>query len=165
MAVRAPFLFSGYHRDPQLTAHKLVDGWYRTGDLGLVRDGELYLFGRADDLLILNGRNVMAHDLEFAINAQAPEVKAGRCIALGVFDPEVGSQELVVLAEADAGTDARALARKVRAAVFNVLGLMPRAVEVVPPGSILKTTSGKLARELNLKRYIERTRTAAEPVP
>ncbi len=163
VAVKAPFLFSGYHRDPQQTARKLVDGWYRTGDLGLVQGGELYLFGRADDLLILNGRNVMAHDLEFAVNAQVPEVKPGRCIALGVFDAEAGSQELVIVAEAAAGADARSLARAVRAAVFNEVGLMPKQVRLVEPGWLVKTTSGKLAREQNLRKHMSTGARLAEP--
>ena len=163
VCVRAPFLFSGYHRDPELTARKLQDGWYSTGDLGLLRDGELYLLGRTDDLIILNGRNVLAHDVEFAINAQVPQVKPGRCIALGVFEAEVGSQELVVLAEAAPGPDPRGLARQIRAAVFNELGLMPKTVQAVPPGWLVKTTSGKLARRLNLGKYL--AQKAKEPTP
>ena len=154
--VQAPFLFSGYHRDPDMTARKLKDGWYFTGDLGFRRDGELYLVGRTDDLLIVNGRNVFAHHVEFAINAETPEVKAGRCIALGVWSEDAGSQELVVVAEAEGEDDTvrRLLARNIKTVVLNGFGVMPREVKIVPSGWLAKTTSGKITRELNLQKYL-----------
>ncbi len=156
MAIRAPFLFSGYHKDPERTAAKLRDGWYHTGDLGFVADGELYLLGRTDDLLILNGRNVLAHEVEFAINASVEQIKPGRCIALGVFNAEVGSQELVILAEPlDGGPDAgRMLRRQIKGVVLNAYGLIPREVQIVPPGWLVKSTSGKIARGLTLDKYL-----------
>ena len=165
VAVQAPFLFSGYHKDPETTARKLRGGWYHTSDLGFLEDGELYLLGRTDDLVILNGRNVFAHHVEYAINAEAPEVKAGRCIALGVFSEEVGSQELVILAEVEGADPAagKRLGRTIKSIVLNGFGVMPKEVKVVPPGWLAKTTSGKIARDLNLKRYLETKRTA-EPV-
>ena len=156
VAVQAPFLFSGYHHDPEMTRRKLRDGWYFTGDIGFRRDGELYLLGRTDDLLIVNGRNVFAHHVEFAINAETPEVKAGRCIALGVWSEAAGSQELVVVVEAE-GEDAqmrRLLARNIKTVVLNGFGVMPREVKIVPPGWLAKTTSGKITRELNLRKYL-----------
>jgi acyl-CoA synthetase (AMP-forming)/AMP-acid ligase II len=160
VAIQAPFLFCGYHKDPEATARKMRGGWYHTSDLGFRRDGELYLLGRTDDLLILNGRNVFAHHVEFAINAQTPQVKAGRCIALGVFSEEIGSQELVILAEL-AGDDpgaARLLGRSIKTTVLNGFGVTPKEVKVVPPGWLAKTTSGKIARDLNLRKYLESKR-------
>ena len=163
VTVRAPFLFSGYHHDPETTARKLRDGWYHTGDVGFLRDGELYLLGRTDDLVILNGRNVFAHHVEFAINAEVTGVKAGRCIALGVFSAEVGSQELVILAETDGADPAahRILGRNIKGIVLNAFGVMPKEVKLVPAGWLAKTTSGKIARDLNLRKYLD-SRQASE---
>jgi fatty-acyl-CoA synthase len=160
VVVQAPFLFSGYHKDPQTTARKLRRGWYHTSDLGFMRDGELYLLGRTDDLVILNGRNVFAHHVEFAINAEVPQVKAGRCIALGVFSEEVGSQELVILAEVESQDPAegKRLGRSIKTTVLNGFGVVPKEVKVVPPGWLVKTTSGKIARDLNLRKYLETKR-------
>ena len=157
VAVRAPFLFSGYHKDPERTAAKLRGGWYHTGDLGFLRDGELYLLGRTDDLVILNGRNVFAHHVEFAINAGAPQVKGGRCVALGVFSEAVGSQELVILAEVQSEESVvrRQVARAIREIVLDGFGVLPKEVKVVEPGWLAKTTSGKIARDLNLRKYLD----------
>jgi acyl-CoA synthetase (AMP-forming)/AMP-acid ligase II len=154
VATRAPFLFSGYHNDPERTGAKLRDGWYRTGDLGLMLEGELYLLGRADDQIIVNGRNILAHDVEFLLNAEVEQIKAGRCVALGVFEPEIGSLQLVILAEPAGEVDAQAIARKVKQIVLTGFGVTPREVKLVPPGWLAKTTSGKLSRELNLGKYL-----------
>ena len=162
VAVEAPFLFSGYHQDPERTRAKLDDGWYLTGDLGVIREGELYLMGRTDDLIIVNGRNIMAHDVEFLLNAEASEIKGGRCLALGVFNAEIGSCELVVLAEPAGAIDARAFSRKAKQIVLTGFGVMPREVRLVEPGWLAKTTSGKLAREQNLRKYL--AQRALEPV-
>ena len=159
VAVRAPFLFSGYHNDPELTARKLRDGWYFTGDVGFVHSGELYLLGRVDDLLIINGRNLMAHDVEYAINSEVDEIKTGRCIALGVYSEEVGSQELVVVAELSGEAAPPQLSRRVKSAVLNGCGILPKEVKIVPPGWLAKSTSGKIARELNLSRYLDMKRS------
>ncbi len=165
VAVQAPFLFSGYHRDPKTTAGKLDNGWYYTGDLGFMQGGELYLLGRTDDLIILNGRNVFAHHVEFAINAETPEVKAGRCIALGLYSEAVGSQELIILAEAEGADPAivRSLSRSIKSTVFNGFGVMPKEVKVVPPGWLTKTTSGKIARDLNLRKYLAGKQPQEQP--
>jgi acyl-CoA synthetase (AMP-forming)/AMP-acid ligase II len=152
--VSAPFLFFGYHKDPERTAEKLKDGWYRTGDLGLIEDGDLYLLGRTDDLVIVNGRNILAHDVEFLLNAEVPEIKGGRCLALGVFNEALGTSELVILAEAQGDVDARALSRRVKSVVLTGFAVMPREVRIVAPGWLAKSTSGKLARAQNLKKYL-----------
>jgi len=161
VAVRAPFLFAGYHQDPERTRAKLKGGWCRTGDLGLLRDGELYLLGRNDDLIIVNGRNILAHDVEFLLNAEAEELRGGRCIAVGLFNPDAGTSEIVILAEAQGDVDAQALSRKLKRIVLTGFGVTPREVRLVRPGWLVKTTSGKLARELNLQRYL--SERATEP--
>ncbi len=155
IAVTSPYMFSGYFRR-EMPAGTLVDGWYMSGDLGFMLEGELYVSGRADDLLIVNGRNLYAHDVEFAVNG-ATSVKPGRCVALGPFSVRLGSQALVVIAEtADEDEAARkALGTKIREVVHATFGVTTYDVGVKSPGWLVKTTSGKISREANLRLYLE----------
>jgi acyl-CoA synthetase (AMP-forming)/AMP-acid ligase II len=162
LAVACPFLFDGYCRRPEATAAKLEDGWYRTGDLGCVVDGEVYVLGRVDDLIIVHGRNHFAHEIEAVVNG-VPGLRPGRSVAVGVFSEAVGSEEAVVLAE-PAGepppAEIAALRRAVRGRVLDELALDLRDVRLVPPGWLVKTTSGKLSRSLNRRKFLEETRAA-----
>ena len=145
-------LFEGYHRQPLETAKKLRDGWYRTGDLGFLLDGELYLTGRENDLIIVHGKNYYAHELEFLLN-QIPGLHPGRNVAAGWFRAEVGSEDVIIIAESDT-SDPTELARAIRNRLQDEAGLHPYDVRIVPPGWLIKTTSGKIARGANLDRYL-----------
>jgi fatty-acyl-CoA synthase len=156
LAVAAPFLFAGYfRRDPPR------DGPHRTGDVGLRHAGELYVLGRQDDRIIVCGKNVFAHDIE-AVASAVLGVKPGRVVALGVPDEALGSERLVVIAEATTAPPTwPALRARIRRAIVDHLDLLPHDVRVVPPGSIAKTTSGKTSRADNLARYL----SPGEPTP
>lgn len=148
-------LFDGYFGLIGETQRKLRDGWYRTGDLGFLHDGELYVTGRVDDLIIVHGRNYYAHELEHAVS-QVPGVHPGRAVACGWFRPDVGSEEMVVIAEratAPAIADAR-LAQEIKRALLDAAGLLVYDVRVVGPGWLVKTTSGKISRRENLGKYL-----------
>jgi fatty-acyl-CoA synthase len=160
--VRSPYLFSGYFQDPETTAQSFDDDWYRTGDLGFVSDDEVFVTGRIKDLLIINGANYFAHDLEAAVS-QVDGVKPGRCVALGVYNPDVGSEQLVVIAERDDGAeplDDPVRAQDINRAVWRRFGIGPGDVRLVGPGWIVKTTSGKMSRSENVVKY-ERLRDRA----
>lgn len=151
------FLFDGYNKEPDRTAGCLSDGTYFSRDLGFMQDGRLYVLGRVDDLIIINGRNIYAHEVEAIVNA-VPGLKGGRNVAVPVFDERVGSQTLVVIAERDPATprpDAE-ISENVIAVVQSVMNVQPRAVHIVAPGWLVKTTSGKISREANLAR-LDRT--------
>src|SRR5262249_42809636 len=90
IVVRAPFLFSGYNEDAARTAQVLQDGSYYSRDLGFWHEGRLYVLGRIDDLIIVNGRNIYAHEVE-AVVSGIEGVKRGRNVAVPVFDQRVGS--------------------------------------------------------------------------
>ena len=146
--VRGPSLMRGYigaqGPDP------FVDGWLRTGDLGYVAEGELFITGRVKDIIILMGRNYAAEDLEWAA-ATVPGVRPGRCVAFS--RPNVSDGEAVLLVESRQGADVRKLARSVRMAVATQVGAIPLEVVVLPPGTIEKTTSGKLRRSAMRDAY------------
>lgn len=161
IAVASPYLFDGYFRRPR-PATLTDDGWYLTGDLGFTLDGEVFVCGRMDDLLIVNGRNIYAHDVEYLINRETA-VKPGRCVAVGPFNPRAGSQALVVIAESEDADEAarQALRRQIRSLVQAGFGVTAHDVRIVAPGWLVKTTSGKISREANLRRYAEDAAGAA----
>ena len=148
--------FSGYHADPAASAAALEGRWYRTGDLGFMHGGELHVTGRIKDLIIVNGRNVHAHDVEAAAGG-VDGVKPGRAAAFGIDRASTGSQAVVVVVESpsEGGPAREAIARGVRDAVSQALGLVLHDVLVRPPGILVKTTSGKVSREANRRKYAD----------
>ncbi|MDX2158260.1 MAG: AMP-binding protein [Hyphomicrobiaceae bacterium] len=161
VAVRAPYLFSGYYRLPEDTQKAFADDWYLTGDIGAVTDGELYIVGRIKDVVVVHGKNIVAHEIESEIGA-APGVKPGRAVVFGVFNPAVGSEELVVVAEADhtaQPTEAKAVSADIRERVNAACGIYPSRVLIVEPGWLVKTTSGKISRSDNQRKYLEQLRS------
>ncbi len=153
IAVRAPYLFEGYYALPQETAHVFHDGWYLTGDLGFMHDGELYVSGRLKDTLIIRGKNIMAHDVE-AVISRVGGVKRGRVVAIGVFDEATGSDHLVVVAErSDAGPASKDLKAAVRREATRVMGIAVSRVYIAPAGWIVKSTSGKLNRKESFQKF------------
>jgi fatty-acyl-CoA synthase len=107
-----------------------------------------------DDLIIINGRNLYAHEVEARVNAIVG-MKPGRAVAVAWFDPRIGSETLVIMAERDR-TSARPddeIRREVIGLVHSVFNVTPRAVELLEAGWLVKTSSGKISRKENLARY------------
>ena len=153
--LRGPFVFDGYFDAPGLTAAAFRDDWYKTGDIGFLRGGELFICGRLKELVIVNGRNFYCHDIEAAASS-VPGVAPGRALAIGVEPGDAGEQVLILAETLADAPDAITLARAIKARVFDALELMPQKVELVPRGWLVKTTSGKLSRSENLRRLRER---------
>ena len=142
----------GYYGRPDATAAAFHGGWLRTGDLGYMVDGELVVCGRIKDVIILGGRNVHPQDVERAI-ADVDGVRAGNVIAFGTVGRR-GRESLVVVAEArDADTSAD-VRSQVAARVRDVVGMPAEEVVLVRPGTLPKTSSGKLQRTLCRERYL-----------
>jgi len=150
--LRSPFLFSGYHRQPELTARRLHAGWYRTGDVGFLRDGELCVTGRKDDRFTVYGRNFHAFDVESLVSG-VRGVLPGRCVALPLYNPSLGSNEVAVLVETSGDRPFAELRKDIKEVVQAGLGLMPASVTEVPAGWVTKTTSGKVSRMENMTKY------------
>ena len=156
IALRGEVVFDGYRGAPDLTRAALIDGWYRTGDLGFLRAGELYVCGRLKELVIVHGRNYYCHDIE-AVVSDVPGIVPGRVVAIGMDEGDATGEELLLIAEpVDEGADHAPLRRAVKSTVFHHLELTPRRVAFVPRGWLVKTTSGKLSRVENLRRLRER---------
>jgi fatty-acyl-CoA synthase len=154
--VRAPSLMDGYLGE--VTDETFVDGWLRTGDLGYLADGELYVTGRAKDIIVSVGRNYAPEDIEWAA-ARVPGVRLGRVIAFA--DPTGGEGAVIVMLEAREGADEAEVAAKVRRGVTDAVGLVLRRVVVVPHDTLPKTTSGKLRRSAAREAYLHNESTGA----
>jgi acyl-CoA synthetase (AMP-forming)/AMP-acid ligase II len=152
IAVRGASMCSGYFRNEALTAIRFADGWYRTGDLGFQRDGQLYITGRGDDLIIVRGKNLYAHDLEEIMSA-TPGVKAGRSVAFGVEDASSGTQELILVAEIEDPALADEVTRDINGRISDVAGVAPAVIIPVRLNTLSKTTSGKMSRSENRRRF------------
>lgn len=134
------------------------DGCYRTGDLGALLDGHLFVTGRKKDIIIIGGINVFPEDLEARVS-EVEGVHPGRAVALGLEDPELGTERLVLVAEANEAADlARAseIDREIRRVVLTICGVAPYQVFVVPPKWIVKSTAGKISRIETRARVLER---------
>jgi acyl-CoA synthetase (AMP-forming)/AMP-acid ligase II len=149
-------VMEGYFQDPDATADCMKDGWLWTGDLGFVAQGELYICGRAKDLIIVRGKNYHAEDLEQC--AESVEgVRRGGCVAFGIFDEKAGVDRVVLVCETKLRDEdeRRALKQRVAEVVIEGTGLPIDHVELVDPSSIPKTSSGKRQRRLCREAYIQ----------
>lgn len=152
---RGPSVMTGYYGDAEATARALgADGWLDTGDLGFEAEGELYLTGRAKELVIIRGANHAPQSFEECLQA-VEGVRVGCAVALG-FTPEEGEDEaLLILAErAGPEGDDAAVEERVRAAVVAGTGVRPHTVRMLAPGTLPRTSSGKLRRSEALRQFL-----------
>jgi fatty-acyl-CoA synthase len=150
----------GYYGRPDATAAAFHDGWLRTGDLGYLVDGELVVCGRIKDVIVLGGRNVYPQDVERAVS-ECEGIRAGNVIAFGTRGRR-GRETIVVVAEARDLDDEEGVRRAVSARVRDTVGIGAEEVVLVRPGSLPKTSSGKLQRSLCRERYLEAVHTIGQ---
>ena len=136
-------LTAGYYNRPQETAELIRDGWLYTGDLAYTVGGELVVCGRIKDVIIVGGRNVYPQDIEKVVG-EVEGVRTGNVIAFGI-DGRHGAQSIVVVAETNASHHDD-LRREVTRTVTESVGIPPKEVVLVDPGTVPKTSSGKLQR-------------------
>ena len=148
-----PSIMAGYFRDEAATAACMVDGWLDTGDMGYMSDGYVYVVGRAKDMIIVNGKNHWPQDIEWAVE-QLPGFKAGDIAAFAITTP--GGEEtpavLVQCRSSDDGERAR-LREEIRERVRSVTG-MNCVIELIPPRTLPRTSSGKLSRAKARNLYL-----------
>jgi len=144
----------GYFEDPEANAAAFTrDGWLRTGDLGLTHAGELYISGRAKEIIFVNGQNYYPHDLE-AVAQRAPGLELGKVVAAGVRLPGEEVEQLVVFVlHRGAVADFVPVALEVVRLINEQTGL--EVAQVIPVKRIPKTTSGKIQRHLLEEGYAD----------
>jgi fatty-acyl-CoA synthase len=149
--IRGPSVVPGYFRRPDATAAAFrAGGWLRTGDLGYFVEGDLVVGGRLKDVIMVGGRNVFPEDVERATQS-VPGVRAGNVIAFGVSGGRKG-ESVVVVAEVKSD-DIDRVRGDILAAVREVVGLRLEDIVLLRPGSLPKTSSGKLRRSICRARY------------
>ena len=151
LEIRGTSVTPGYYKRPDANAELFHDGWLRTGDLAYLVDGEMVMCGRIKDMIIVGGRNVYPEDIERAL-ADVEGVRAGNVIAFGV-DGTHGKEGLIVVAESKSDDHAE-VRRSVAERVRSTIGLPTKEIVLVQPGSLPKTSSGKLQRSLCKIRYL-----------
>lgn len=149
--VRSDYAMLGYWDEPEQTAEAIVDGWVRTGDLGLVGPNGLVITGRLKDMIIVAGRNLYPEDAERVVQ-QVPGVRRGNTVAFGILGR--AREGLVVVAETRAsGEEATHLAKRISVEVRNALRIATDQVVLLTPGTLPKTPSGKLQRRVTKRLY------------
>lgn len=163
IALRGNCMLSSYFKRTELTKEAFHDGWYLTGDLGYLADGQLYVSGRKKELIIVGGKNVYPQDLE-VIAAEVEGVHPGRVVAFGIFNERSGTEDVVVVAETEAEDEdeRQRIAAEIRLQVNKGTDIALRYVQVVDRMWLLKTSSGKVARNANRENYLATFQTSRE---
>lgn len=151
--MQSPSVMECYYRDPDATAACLVDGWLDTGDMGYLSDGYLYVVGRAKDMIIINGKNHWPQDIEWAVE-QLPGFKAGDIAAFAITTPG-GEETPAVLVQCRTSDEIERLRLRdeIREKVRSITG-MNCVIELVPPRTLPRTSSGKLSRAKARNLYL-----------
>jgi fatty-acyl-CoA synthase len=151
--VTGPSIARGYFKDAEATQRTFGGGWLRTGDLGYLVNGNVYITGRKKDLIIVNGRNYDPQRIEW-IADDVPEVRRGSTVAFSV--PGQTSEDLIVVVESRTQKPEE-LKELVKQRINEQLQLTASDIVVAAPGSLPKTSSGKLQRQKTRAQYIEGT--------
>jgi fatty-acyl-CoA synthase len=148
-------VLSGYYNRPELTQEAFRDGWYLTGDLGYVFKGELFVTGRRKEIIIVGGKNIFPQDLEY-LASQVPGVHPGRVVAFGIYNEDIGTEEIAIVAEIDPEFEDRQpeISREIRSVINQGSDVAVRYIETVDRGWLVKTSSGKTARGANRDKYL-----------
>lgn len=147
-----PSLMVGYFRDPESTEACMQDGWLDTGDMGYLSNGYIYIVGRAKDMIIINGKNYWPQDIEWAVE-QLPGFKAGDIAAFAVSNGGEETPAVLVQCRTSDEVERARLREQIKDKVRSVTG-MNCVVELVPPRTLPRTSSGKLSRAKARNLYL-----------
>ncbi len=155
--MRGRSVMAGYFGRPEATAAVIVDGWLDTGDVGFVADGELYVSGREKDLIVIRGSNHVAQEFEECLDG-LEDVRKGCAVALGFVPAGERGEQLLILAERPRAVgsndgDAR-VAEVIRQVILERTGIKAHTVRLLEPGTLPRTSSGKLRRAEALRRFL-----------
>jgi fatty-acyl-CoA synthase len=155
VTLRSNCMLTGYYHREEATAKALENGWYFTGDLGYLADGELYITGRQKDLIIVGGKNIYPQDIENILN-EVPGVHPGRTVAFGVLNDQLGTEDIAVICEVETQNDDEQtqITREIRTRIAQTTDVMAHYVHLVGPMWLLKTSSGKIARSANREKFL-----------
>lgn len=165
IAVKSPSLMKGYFENLQATIQCIRNGWFMTGDIGYLAEGNLYVSGRKKDIIIHAGKNIFPQDVEEIVN-NVHGVIPGRCVSFGVMDEKSGTEQLVILAETleqDSLKQAEICEKIFKEVIFSS-SVYPWDVQLLSHMQLLKSTSGKISRNLNKDLYLHKLKTEQEAI-
>jgi acyl carrier protein len=144
---RGPSSTSGYYRNAEKTQDLFQGDWLDSGDLAYIANGEVYITGRIKDIIIRAGRNIYPHELEEAVGLVSG-IRTGRVAVFGSKDAVTATERLIVLAETRSEDEAERnkLRAEINTLATDLVGAPPDEVVLAPPGTVLKTSSGKIRR-------------------
>jgi acyl carrier protein len=151
---RGPSSTVGYFRNAEATASLFCDDWLDSGDYAYLHEGDVYLTGRAKDIIIKAGRNIYPQEIERAVG-DIEGVRTGCVAVFGSLNEENGTERLVVMAETRSRDPSERLEirRRIEEMTSSILGAPPDDVHMVDPQAVLKTSSGKIRRDANRIAY------------
>lgn len=154
LAVQSSYMLTEYFKRPDLNASLWHNGWYRTGDMGYLVNGEVFVVGRQKDLIINAGKNVYPQDLEAIVNT-IEGVHPGRVVAFGVYDERDGTELIGIVAEATTTdpTERHRIVQQIRQRIAQQTTVTATYVQVVDREWLIKTSSGKIARAANRDKW------------
>lgn len=157
LMVTSDCMLTEYHKREDLNPFD-VDGWYKTGDRGYMVDGEVYVIGRSKDLIINAGKNVYPQDLEAIINSVSG-VHPGRAVVFGVPDEREGTELIAVVAEVDTEDESerKTIFQNIKQTVATQTTVTVNYVHLVGDKWLIKTSSGKIARNANRDKWMRET--------
>jgi fatty-acyl-CoA synthase len=164
IAISSNCILTGYYNRSDISRTAFHDGWYMTGDLGYLAGDEVYITGRKKDLIIVGGKNIYPQDLE-NIAGEVRGVHPGRVCAFGIPNEVTGTEDVVLIAELDGmredspseaeqSSETERISDEIRQRVTRGSDVVLRYVKLVGRGWLLKTSSGKIARNANRERYL-----------
>jgi len=154
-----PSIMEGYYNQPEKTRDALKERWLNTGDLGFIHEDELYIFGRAKDMIIIRGRNYSPQTIEQAVD-EVKGARKGCSAAVGYAGDEKKGEVLWIFIERDKKTNPekeKKIAQKAASKVTRTTQLVPDSVIILDPGALPRTSSGKIKRREALRQYLSGT--------
>ncbi|MFH1937430.1 MAG: AMP-binding protein, partial [Bacteroidota bacterium] len=144
----------GYYHNEEATRQTFPNGWLHTGDLGFVRNGDLFIVGRLKEVIFINGINYYAHDLERVASA-VEEIPPGKLIIAAYFDEKEGRDKLLVFLAGSDSERTRATFLNIKNHLKHTLGLHPYTFIPIRPNDIPRTSSGKIQRYKMVNRFLQ----------
>lgn len=156
--VRGPSVFTGYFQDKDSSCESLRSDWLKTGDLGFIYDGELYVAGRTKEILVIRGENIMPHEIEWlAEEARGESKSADRVAAFSVSNENAGEEiALVVETHLTDPIELKRLDHAIRSRIGRGISLPVADLVFVRRGKIPRTSSGKIQRGIIKQQYLEK---------
>lgn len=156
IAIRSDSMLTEYYHRREPTKNAVEDGWYFTGDLGYLGDGNLFVTGRIKDMIIVAGKNIYPQDIEDIVSS-VEGIHPGRAVAFGLYNEELGTEDVVILAETNTQDRTKQVQIKLTIAgvVRQKLDCVAHEIVLVPHMWLLKSSSGKISRSGNRNKYLQ----------